>query len=226
MTMFDPEISRGTRIVQAVGGFFVLAVLTGIITFLAVGWNGANADVRNTQHQLILEINKNETLQDEYNKLYREFTDATGKKPDAATPRQIQSTPGAQGATGQAGVRGQTGPQGPMGITGIAGSNGKNGVNGAPGSNGAPGASGADGKDGAQGPVGPPGPAGPPGADSTVPGPAGPPGATGPAGPPGPGRGIQSIDCQGADATSSWIITYTDGATQQVAGPCRFTIAP
>lgn len=220
MTMFDPEISRGTRIVQAIGGFFVLAVLTGIITFLAVGWNTANADVRATQHQLILEINKNDALQQQYNKLYREFTDATGKKPDAATPKQLQSTPG---ATGQAGVRGQTGPQGPMGITGIAGSNGKNGANGAAG---AAGASGSDGKDGAQGPVGPAGPAGPPGADSTVPGPTGAQGPAGPAGPPGPGRGIQSIDCQGADATSSWIITYTDGATQQIAGPCRFSIAP
>lgn len=219
MTMFDPEISRGTRIVQAIGGFVVLAILAGIITFLSVGWNNASDDARTTQKSLIKEVNKNDLLQDEYNKLYREYTDATGKKPAAATPQEVQSVPGATGATGDRGpkgdmgIPGQTGPQGPIGATGPAGPQGLPGQ---------PGSDGANGVDGAPGPAGPPG-------DPGAPGPAGPPGATGatgPAGPAGPGRGISNITCDGVDATSSWIITYTDGDTQQIAGPCRVSMIP
>jgi len=61
------------------------------------------------------------------------------------------------------------------------------------------------------------GPMGPAGADSTVPGPAG------PAGEPGtPGRGIQAAFC-GDDRR--WLITYTDGTTQD-AGACRETFIP
>lgn len=64
-------------------------------------------------------------------------------------------------------------------------------------------------------------------------GPAGPPGPAGPEGPRGErgekgdrgetGRGIASIDCQGSGSESDWIITYTDGNSQTVDGPCEAT---
>jgi hypothetical protein len=64
---------------------------------------------------------------------------------------------------------------------------------------------------------------GPAGADSAVPGPAGADGGEGPQGPQGePGRGIQTAIC-GDDGR--WLITYTDGTTQD-AGQCRTTIIP
>lgn len=222
MTMFDPDISRGTRIVQIVGGFVVLVVMAGIITFLGIGWNNAANDARNTQSQLFKEVNKNDTLQGEYNKLYREYTDATGKKPAAATPSEVKAIPGATGATGERGpkgdmgVAGQSGPTGPVGATGPQGIPGSAGINGSNGKDGVPGATGPQGDPGPAGPAGPQGPPGDPGA-------AGPPGPTGAT---GPGRGISDITCDGTDATSSWIITYTDGTTQQIAGPCRVSLVP
>lgn len=86
------------------------------------------------------------------------------------------------------------------------------------------------------GQAGPEGRPGVPGLDSTVPGPAGDPsavagpaGADGLAGAPGvdgapgaPGRGLASLDCVADGAGSTyWVITYTDGATAAVTGPCR-----
>lgn len=94
---------------------------------------------------------------------------------------------------GPRGIPGVTGPRGPRGLPGV----------------GTPGRPGADGQDGAPGPAGPKGEPGPPGKDGSN-------GKDGSQGP--PGRGIASVDCtSGGD----WIITYTDGATQSVTGPCR-----
>lgn len=104
------------------------------------------------------------------------------------------TVPGPQGATGSTGADGQsvTGPQGPAGPKGDTG------------------ATGPAGKDGA------------PGKDSTVPGPQGPAGERGPAGADGEdgqdGRGIESIRC-GDD--NQWQVTYTDGESEAVSGPCR-----
>lgn len=222
MTMFDPEISRSTRVIQIIGGFVVLAILTGVITFLSIGWNNAAADARNAQADYRSQVSKTETLQAEYNKLYKEFQAATGERPQAASPESVKEVVGKPGANGAPGPRGdmglpgQTGPSGATGAQGIPGNNGKDGVNGTNGANG------NDGAPGATGPQGDPGPAGPPGAT----GPQGAPGATGPAGPAGPGRGIQSIECVGDGATSSWVITYTDGGTSQTAGPCKVVLLP
>ena len=66
----------------------------------------------------------------------------------------------------------------------------------------------ADGEDGEDSQV-----PGPPGADSTVPGPAGE-SITGPKG--DEGRGIASMSCSGMAAPATFIITYTDGSTQEV----------
>ncbi len=215
MTMFDKDISRGTRILQAVGGFVVLAIFAGVITFLAIGWSNASSDARETRSDLISEVNKNDKLQEEYNGLYKEYRDATGKTPTAPTPEQVKTIPGAtgdRGPKGDMGIQGQTGPIGATGATGATGANGKDGVNG------------TNGKDGSQGPKGDKGDKGDPGtpgADSTVPGPVG---ATGPAG--ANGVGIQSIQCQGDGADSMWVFGLSDGSVATVAGPCRLTPLP
>lgn len=160
-----------------------------------------------------------DTVQEEYNGLYREYTDATGGEPDAATPSQVNDTvdqapakngeqgvQGIQGPRGLMGEPGQTGPQGEPGKDGAAGTKGADGVNGKDGSTG---------KDGAKGSDGAVGPAGP----------AGPGGSTGPQGPQGVpgfdgmnGRGISNMTC-GSDG--SWVVTYTDGTVETISGPCR-----
>lgn len=77
--------------------------------------------------------------------------------------------------------------------------------------------------------VGPPGAVGAPGESVTGPGgPAGPPGPAGADGAPGApgaagadGRGIAALECVDSDTSSDWVITFTDGTTQTVTGPCR-----
>ncbi|MDQ1053165.1 hypothetical protein QE394_001093 [Arthrobacter sp. SORGH_AS 212] len=130
----------------------------------------------------------------------------------AQGPRGEQGFPGAAGPAGPTGPKGDPGVQGVAGLLGLAGSAGSNGLNGSPGTTGPAGPPGATGHAG---------PAGANGADSTVPGPAGPQGPTGPQGPEGEsGRGIQSAVCAG---DGRWVITYTDGATQD-GGQCRETL--
>jgi len=225
MTLFDPDISKGTRIIQAIGAFIVMSVFIGIIIFTSAGWNNASKDARNAQDDFRDQVTKTETLQGEYNKLYKEFQQATGKKPSAPTPQAIQGQTGPQGQAGpkgDMGIQGQTGPAGAIGPQGVKGDTGATGAAGANGSDGATGAKGDTGATGAAGPQGPQGPQGDPG-------PQGAPGVQGPAGPqgpPGPGRGIQSIECTGDGATSSWVITYTDGNTSQTAGPCKVSLVP
>lgn len=130
-------------------------------------------------------------------------------------PRGEQGFPGPAGPTGPAGAKGDPGPQGLAGLLGLPGANGANGSNGldgAPGPVGPPGPPGPQGEQGATGATGPQGPAGNDGAA----------GATGPAGPQGTdGRGIQSAYC---GDSGRWVITYTDGTTQQDAGQCRTTL--
>ena len=135
----------------------------------------------------------------------------------AQGPRGEQGFPGPVGAAGPKGDKGDKGDQGIMGLLGLTGTAGPAGP---PGPVGATGPQGLPGMTGATGDTGPPGPAGPAGADSTVPGPTGPPGATGPQGPSGAdGRGIRSATC---GDNGRWLITYTDGATQD-GGQCRTT---
>lgn len=101
---------------------------------------------------------------------------------------------------GPRGLPGITGPAGPRGTRGLPGTPGATGEAGEPGSTGTTGQTGEPGPTGAQGE---PGPAGKDGAD----------------GAPGrDGRGITAITC---DTTGDWTITYTDGTTTTVTGPCR-----
>lgn len=135
--------------------------------------------------------------------------------PDVVTPPEA----GATGGQGERGFQGATGAQGLTGLQGVLGLIGPAGPQGVPGETGPRGLSGADGPAGMNGADGAPGPAGPAGADSTVPGPAGP---AGPAG--ADGRGLASLNCvpDGAGSTY-WVITFTDGTTAAVTGPCRIT---
>jgi len=111
---------------------------------------------------------------------------------------------GARGPVGPAGEKGDAGEPGSLGAPGVAG---KDGVIGSAGSNG------KDGTPGAIGPVGPAGPVGPQG----IPGEKGADGATGSTGMAGvPGRGIQSLDCNG----TIFVVTYTDGNTQDTNASC------
>lgn len=101
---------------------------------------------------------------------------------------------------GPRGIPGVTGPRGPRGLAGAAGAAGETGPTGAPG------------EAGSAGPKGDAGPAGKDGANGKD-------GAPGPAGPAGPaGRGISSVACLDS---GDWQFTFTDGATQTVAGPCK-----
>lgn len=114
------------------------------------------------------------------------------------------------------------GPPGPKGDTGAAGKDST--VPGPPGEDGedstVPGPSGADSLiPGPIGAAGAPGAKGEPGNDSTVPGPPGADGAPGTN-----GRGIASLTCEGSGEGSYLLVTYDDGTTQTVGGPCRLSI--
>ena len=188
-----------------------------------------------------------QTQQQEKKNLAEEF-DAACQSPDfpetqaganiCQKAQQVAAEPG-EALAGPQGIQGVQGPRGEQGFQGPAGPKGDRGDTGP---------SGLTGPGGPLGPLGPSGmtgPAGPPGAASTVPGPMGPMGPAGPAGPQGEqgpagadgadgtdgtdgatgpqgdtGRGIQSANC-GDDGR--WMITYTDGATQD-GGTCRTTI--
>lgn len=72
------------------------------------------------------------------------------------------------------------------------------GERGLPGASGAPGEDGSDGEDG-----------------QSVTGPSGPPGATG-----ADGRGIQDVECRETPEGWRWWVEYSDGTTDEDAGPC------
>lgn len=118
---------------------------------------------------------------------------------------------GPRGLTGSVGAPGETGATGKTGATGTTGSAGQTGSVGASGSSGASGARGDTGAAGAAGTTGQTGSAGPAGKD----------GSTGAAGK--DGRGILDVECVGQNESSYWLITYSDGTTEQSSGPCRLS---
>lgn len=111
-------------------------------------------------------------------------------------------TPPAPGKDGRDGVDGKDGIDGKNGKNGL---DGKDGINGKDGADGIP-MDGIDGIDGTDGVDGTNGTDGKDGADGTN-------GTDG-----ADGRGIAMIECH---STGDWIITYTDGTTTTVPGPCR-----
>lgn len=130
---------------------------------------------------------------------------------------------GAAGASGGSGADGRPGVAGSNGTPGAAGSAGASGAGGAPGAAGSAGPGGVDGVDGVPGAAGATGGAGPAG----VQGEAGPAGAAGVPGAPGAdGRSIVDVTCSGVGATSSWRVSYSDGSTSEVPGPCRLEAGP
>lgn len=128
-------------------------------------------------------------------------------------PSGPSGPPGPEGPPGPQGPPGPLGPKGEKGDTGLAGLLGLTGPQGPPGPVGE---TGATGETEAQGP---PGPAGVDGQD----------GATGPAGPAGAdganGVSVSSITCPNDD-DDDWVITYSNGQTDIVTGPCRTQTGP
>lgn len=144
-----------------------------------------------------------------------------------AGPKGDKGNDGERGPVGPAGATGPKGDAGPMGPVGPKGDKGDKGDDGLAGLT-VEGPAGAEGTMGPMGPAGPAGPAGAPGKDGP-PGPVGPAGPAGADGAPGaqgprgePGRGIQTQYC-GDDGR--WLVTYTDGTTQD-GGVCRTDPGP
>lgn len=129
----------------------------------------------------------------------------------AQQPVTIEGPQGPAGPRGLPGSDGETGATGPAGPAGKAGGAGANGIDG---DDGAPGLAGTDGATGPMGPAGPAGKDGSPGVQGAQ-GVAGSPGAT--------GKGVAKVECVGDGGASYWLITYTDGTTDQSTGPCRLT---
>jgi hypothetical protein len=124
--------------------------------------------------------------------------------------RQRSLAVGPKGETGAQGPRGLRGPQGPKGLQGATGPEGKQGARGERGPQGGQGGVGPQGERGLRGERGLQGERGLAGA-------TGPKGEKGPKGDKGEkgadGRGIRSMR---VDEVGDLIVTYTDGATQNV----------
>ena len=177
-----------------------LGVVIAMIVALLLGgglWMATTIDSLQVQaraRQASLDV-----LMGQYADLYRD-SQAAGVDTTAPDPvNAAEPPPGDRGLPGVAGLNGADGRPGRDGINGLAGLDGLAGLSG---TNGADGATGAP---------------------STVAGPAGADGADGAAGAPGaPGRGIAALDCVADGAGSTyWVVTYTDGATAAITGPCR-----
>lgn len=210
---------RPTGIEVGIG--LVIAAAFALIVAGALALSSTIANLRETAGEQELALAR---LTDDYARLYAE-AQASGVEPEAPAPEDVAESlpmpvPGARGADGPVGPRGETGTTGPRGPQGEPGPKGDPGPQGATGATGAAGTAGARGEAGSAGAKGDAGAAGAPGpqGEPGPQGPAGPPGDIGPVGPAGPaGRGVQSIACQ---EDTSWLITYTDGATSTTNGPC------
>lgn len=196
----------------------VLGISLGLAILLTFGSVGLNIyfahEASEADQERRESSNALAALQDEYQGLYMEYTEAVGGEPEAATPSQVndaveQATPGPVGATGATGANGRAPTAAEIGaavraycavLNQCIGERGQDGSDGEPGETGAPGADGEDGSagadganglngargsDGSNGVNGAKGEAGAAGAAGAQ-GPAGPKGETGAIGPVGP----------------------------------------
>ncbi len=199
-------IRRSVKICAAIVAMLVLGWLIAQVATLAA--SSRTDDVERAALRADVEQSRAES------QALAEQVRALGEEPvvepdHTATPLQERFVPvpgprgrdGVDGPRGPAGAPGADGKDGPAGADGEPGAPGAAGVAGEDGSDGQPG---VDGKDGAAGPAGPPGESG----------------ATGPAGE--PGRSITTVTCPDGD----WIITYSDGTSDTVTGPCRLLPSP
>jgi pilus assembly protein FimV len=218
----------------------VLITTLSLVVLLVVGSLAGNfylgKRLSDAQKSQTLAASALDEVQAEYNGLYREYTDATGGEPEAATPKQVDEAvgqppkagnpgaagpPGASGTRGLIGLPGQIGPAGPTGPPGSPGANGKDGASGAAGALGDPGADGKDGLNGASGAAGEKGADGATGAPGPQ-GPAGPEGVPGPQGEPGAdGSSVTSVVCT-MEGVVSYIVFYDQLGIEvgRVQAPC------
>ena len=163
-----------------------------------------------------------EHLVSQYTQVYQDCQTSKHCDTNATPPSQVKGATGAQGPAGATGAAGATGPQGPAGrgvaslvcttsgwmITYTDGDSTTSGT--CVGPTGATGATGAQGIPGPAGQTGATGPAGP----------AGPAGATGPTG--AAGTSVTGVSCVAEkDGTTAFRFTFSDGTTNDVAGPCH-----
>lgn len=195
--------SRAINLIFAIGVMILAFLMWSKITALTETTTN-NTNTINQLQQYVKTVcqpvNDNPTTKSNASSATREVCDKA----------QHNQLPGPAGASGPAGANGKDGSPGPQGSVGPTGATGATGTTGA---KGPAGKDGKDGLNGPAGPTGPPGPSGPPGADGAT-------GPQGPAGPPGSngkdGRGVSSEDCIGGH----WVITYTDGSTQDTNAAC------
>lgn len=177
------------------------ATLAGVLVFLlSIAVIGTLAYSLASNAYLYQEIGARQVIIDG---LYAQLQ-SEGITPVYDPPAPVDGAGGAGGVPGQNGQDGQDGKDGatgPAGADGADGSPGVQGQTGPQGDQGTPGLAGQDGKAGQDG--------------ATVQGPAGPQGPQGVAG--ADGRSIVSLTCQ---PDGAWLVTYSDGTTQNPGGSC------
>jgi len=148
--------SRFTKITVYGGALLAVVVILSCMVFAFSAWSRASAEREEERDRGDTIQAEKDLLQEEYNKLYKEYRDATGEKPDAPTPTEVETVVGSQGERGFPGRDGQNasyaqiadavrnycalgncvGPQGAQGVAGQDGATGPQGAAGANGTNG------------------------------------------------------------------------------------------
>lgn len=219
---------RRASLISALTVVVVLLGIGGVVVALVTLGQDLARDRANIDRLRAIIDDRNESLNerdaqlgallDDYSSLVDECREAEGCIVRTPDPAEIMGM--IEGMRGPRGDSGSVGPAGPPptfasvlealrvycagGV--CVGASGEPGVPGLPGEPGAPGPAGADGAQGltgAQGEPGPPGPAGAPGANGLD------------------GRGLASLECVDTEESSDWLVTFTDGTTTTVVGPCR-----
>lgn len=191
-------------------GALVLMLFIGWLVFEVLAFAAADRQSLNDRADLRAELRQQESTSEALAEQIRSLGEEPVIEPET-TQQEVTGdvqdrfvpVPGPRGPAGTPGVDGDVGPRGPAGEPGV----------GLPGTSGKDGSSvtGPAGSDGSPGEDGSAGPAGPPGKDGRD-------GSNGSDGAPGKdGRSITSVTCPEQD----WVITYSDGTSDTVNGPCR-----
>lgn len=210
---YEEEAKKDRRKIRRllIGIVALLVVVTGLaiaVYFFATADRDAARAVaasEQTQKQEIAEEARAVLCVADDIQVYDEALCARLEDAAAGGSEPIPGPAGAKGEKGAKGDKGEKGDKGDKGDPGPQGEKGDPGAAGLAGSPGAPGNVGASGLQGAKGEKGDPGPKG----DKGDPG--------------APGRGIESVICEGNGQESYWVVTFSDGTSATSTGPCRLT---
>lgn len=89
--------TRGTRILILSLGILLAVAVVGSIAFAFTAWG---TEVKGHQQSQ----GRADKIQDQYNKLYKEYTDATGDEPSAPSPTEVKTIAGTPGENGRNGA--------------------------------------------------------------------------------------------------------------------------